>query len=309
MVATQAQRSKASRIRRRRKASSASKSELAWLQDYERNRMPRGGFGSERKKSVDGSRTSTAERERTAKREEPEKEKESGATEGDPKADGDPKIQRFQKSAEETEPEDEADDDDDDAAEHVECTIEDCPCKHQGGTYCPNLDKKVYPPMSKRGAQAMSASGLGIVAGLIAFGVRIYVKLMHGKQARWVDCVQAPNQQEIDDLGEDLSKIAMRRANVLGAVDDLLAAGYSTAGYGVRAAAEGAREASATGAGSLGTGTPQQTEKKAPVANAPVATPANGEQQATAPPAEEPEPGADEEQEGGDQNEPVGAFA
>lgn len=314
MAASQKDRSTASRIRRRIKAKTASGADVQWLEEYKRNRKPRGGFGNTRKaRPKSGFATSTAEREREAKTETTEVP-DTAPPEVDPKREETSGIQRFKPAAQETDAaeldsESDQDDDEQDDDETAECTITDCPCKHKGGTYCPNLDKKIYPPMSKRGAQAMSASGLGIVAGLIAFGVRVYVKVMYGKQARWVDCVQAPKQKEIDELGEDLTKIAMRRANVLGAVDDLLAAAYSTAGFAVRAGAEGAREASAGGV-ALGSGTPQQPEKAAPPARAPVA-PSNGEereQPAAQAPATDPAPDeTDAKTE--DKNVPVGSFA
>lgn len=107
------------------------------------------------------------------------------------------------------------------------CTIEDCPaCKTSSGAKtCGITGRKVYPPMSAIGSRG--------TAGALIFVIGLVIKLFR-EDKRLIQ----PTPQEVDDLAEALREISFRRANWLGAGDDLFAFGWALKGYVSRAIGE-----------------------------------------------------------------------
>lgn len=108
------------------------------------------------------------------------------------------------------------------AASGPTCSIEGCTaCKVvSGGQTCGVTGQTVYPPMTIAGARSQ-ARGL--------FGVIRIIAGWLGKP------LPAPRDDEIEALAKALRDVAHRRANVLGAFDDLFQLAEAASSYGIRA--------------------------------------------------------------------------
>lgn len=111
--------------------------------------------------------------------------------------------------------------------ERVRCEIDNCPaCKAAAipasGVICVSTGKRVWPPMSKAGARVM--------AGVILSAVGMAIKLFR-KDKYYV----TPSAAEVEGFAEALREVASRRVSWIGAIDDLLALAGAFGRYSIRA--------------------------------------------------------------------------
>lgn len=105
-----------------------------------------------------------------------------------------------------------------------QCNIPNCPaCRAaQGPAICLTTGKRVWPPMSEAGSEALA----GAILSAIGFAISLFRKDKHFVK---------PTTDEIKRFGKHLREMALRRASWMGAIDDILAVFFVGGGYSVRA--------------------------------------------------------------------------
>lgn len=95
----------------------------------------------------------------------------------------------------------------------------------RGAQVCGETGRKVWPPMSEEGAEALA----GTILAIIGLAIRFF-----RPDRRLIP----PSKEERKQLGGALREMALRRASWMGAFDDLLAVAFGLSRYTMRALRE-----------------------------------------------------------------------